>query len=312
VFIVTYGYFQSRSGVPLFDFTQLAAGKRVWHGDWTMSWMMRGIELGFLPVLLFIAHRLSARAGWRSLIVPAAVLVFFVLLGSRVGQRAAVTYLVVVVLVQFHYHRRRISTLLFVIVCFVALMVSNVLLEWRNAAEDDLRKFDVIEEARDPLEALAAHEGERQRFSAAVLIMKAFPEEEPYLLGKSWAGLFVAFVPRWIWPEKIGLFEWQDDRIIITLVGAPTPPPYYATFYANLSWLGVVLLPLLYGLFHRGLYEWLLSAGRDRNTVLMYSLFLVYFGPSMLNVSNAIQYILPMWVILKLVSRRPDGTPETI
>jgi hypothetical protein len=29
-------------------------------------------------------------------------------------------------------------------------------------------------------------------------------------------------------------------------------------------------------------------------------------------VSNVIQYILPMWLILKFVSRRPDGTGESI
>jgi hypothetical protein len=311
-FIVAYSVFQARSGVPLFDFTQLGAGKRVWHGEFTLSWMMRGIEIGFLPILLWFSHAVSARRGWRSLILPLAVLSFVVLLGSRVGQRAAGTYVLVVVLVQFHYFRKRIPTMLFAVVCFAAVIVSNVLLEWRNAPEDQLRTFDVVEEARNPLQALAAHEGERQRFSAAVLIMKAFPEEHGYLLGQSWTSLVVAFVPRWIWPEKVEYFEWQDDRIIWNLIGSPTPPPHYATFYANLSWLGVVLLPILFGMFHRGLYEWLLASGRDRNTVLMYALFLVYFGPSTLNVSNTMQYILPMWVILKFVSRRPDATPETI
>jgi hypothetical protein len=38
----------------------------------------------------------------------------------------------------------------------------------------------------------------------------------------------------------------------------------------------------------------------------------VYFAPSMLNLSASIQYILPAWLMLKLVSRPPDGTPETI
>lgn len=312
VFIATYGVFQSRVGVSLFDFTQLGAGKRVWRDDPTLSWMMRGIEIGFLPVMLFLSHALSARRGPRSLILPAVVLAILALLGSRVGQRGAVIYVLVTILIQFHYHRWRVPTWLFAALCFVAITSSNILREWRNAPDDEQRSFDLVTEAKEPLEVLAEHESERQRFSAVVLIMKEFPENEPFLMGKSWTSLAVLFVPRWIWPDKVNYFEWQDDRIIIKLVGSNTPAPYYAVFYANFWWLGVIFGPLLFGMFHRGLYEWLRRGGRDRNTVLLYSLFLVYFGPSMLHVSVSIQYILPTWLILKFVSRPADGSPEVV
>src|SRR5262245_16737912 len=52
IFLLAYGVFQSRVGVSIFELTQLGAGKRVWRGDTTTSWMIRGMELGFLPALL--------------------------------------------------------------------------------------------------------------------------------------------------------------------------------------------------------------------------------------------------------------------
>lgn len=311
-FIVAYGVFQSRVGVSIFDLTQLGAGKAVWRDDPTMSWMMRGIELGFLPVMLYVSYTLSAKTGLRSLLVPALLLAAVALLGSRVGQRGSVFFVLVAILVQFHYNRARIPTALFMALSFVGIVSSNIMLEWRNEPEEAQRSFDLVERAADPLVALSEHESERQRFSSVVLIAKEFPETVPYLMGESWVGVVALFVPRWLWPEKVEHFEWMDHRIIRNLVGANTPANYMAVFYANLSWLGVILGPLLYGLFHRGLYEWLRRSGRDRNTILLYSLFLVYFAPSMLNLSASIQYILPAWLMLKLVSRPPDGTPETI
>jgi len=307
VFVVAYGVFQSRLGVSLVDITQLAAGKAVWREDATLSWMMRGIEIGFLPVILFLSWTLAKKRGLASLLVPLLILLAMAGLSSRVGQRGPALYVVLTILVLFHYHRRRVPVSLFIGMFFVGIVVLNIMLAWRlqlNGEDPDVNFATLVDEASDPTTTLAAHEGERQRFSSLALIMREFPEAHPYLMGQSWASIVVAPIPRWLWPDKVEHFPWQDDRIIFQLVGTPTPPPFVGTLYANLSWIGIVIGTLLLGAVHRGLYEWFQEGNGDQNVVLLYALFLVYFGPSTLNVSMTMQYVIPMWLILRFIGRR--------
>ena len=66
---------------------------------------------------------------------------------------------------------------------------------------------------------------------------------------------------------------------------------------------------LAYGVFHRGLYEWLRETPRDKNVVILYLLILFHFSPTALGVSGALQYVLPVWVMVRLASKR--GAPVT-
>src|SRR5262249_23599389 len=85
IFVITYGIFQSRLGISILDFTQLGAGKRVWRDDPTLSWMIRGIEIGFLPVMLYVSWSFATRRGLRSLLIPGAIILALAALSSRVG-----------------------------------------------------------------------------------------------------------------------------------------------------------------------------------------------------------------------------------
>ncbi len=114
----------------------------------------------------------------------------------------------------FHYLRRRLPALLFALVYFVGLAVGNALLEWRTATVESERKFDLIGALENPADVLAAHEGERQRFASLAIVMSEFPENHPYLLGESWLPIVALPIPRWLWPEKVDHFEWQDNRIV--------------------------------------------------------------------------------------------------
>jgi hypothetical protein len=305
VFLVTYSVFQSRVGVSLFDVTQLGLGKSVWRDDPSMSWMMRGIELGFVPILFYLSWAMAKQRGPRSLILPVVVLVVVGLLSSRLGQRGTFPSVVVGVLVMFHYHRVRVPALLFLALAFIAITIGNITLAWRTLPTDEKRQFDFMAEASDPTALLASHESERQRFSGLALIMSEFPENHPYPLGESWAPIIALPIPRWLWKGKVEHFEWQDNRIIYRLGGPPMPAPFVGALYANLSWLGIVIGMVLFGAFHRGLYEWLLANPKDQNIVLLYSLILIYFGPGMLNISICLQYAAPAWLVIRFVGRRP-------
>jgi hypothetical protein len=303
-FLAAYGAFQSRLGIPILDFTQLGLGKQVWHEDPSLSWMLRGIEIGFLPVLIFCSGRFAEARGPRSLVAPAAALLAIGLLVLRVGQRGSTAAVIVVVLVMFHYHRRRLSPSMLIAICFVALTIGNVTLSWRLAPHAEERSFAFLDRASDPIRLLADHEDERTRFSALAVIVTEFPDNYPYLMGQSWTSIAAALIPRWIWPDKVNHFEWQDDRIMTRLRGSPVPTPAIGTFYANFSWPGIVFGMMALGLVHRALYEWLRAANGDRNVVLLYSAMLVYFGPSTLNLSTCLQYVLPLWMIVRFAGQR--------
>jgi hypothetical protein len=307
IFMVAYAVFQARVGVSLFDVRQLGLGKQVWRDDPTMSWMTRGVELGFLPVLLLLSWTLAKKRGAVSLIAPGLVLLAVGLLSWRLGQRGTFAAVLVASLVMFHYHRVRVRPILFIAMCFMAITVGNVTLSWRTAATDEERTFGFVEAASDPAQLLANHESERSRFSGLALIMSEFPDNHPYLLGQSWASIIALPIPRWLWPDKVNHFEWQDNRIIMRLGGPPMPAPYVGALYANFSWPGIVLGMLLFGAFHRGQYEWLLANVGDQNVILLYALLLVYFAPSMLNISLCLQYAVPVWVVLRFVGRRPHA-----
>ena len=82
--------------------------------------------------------------------------------------------------------------------------------------------------------------------------------------------------------------------------------------YANFSWMGVVIGMFLWGVFQRGMYEWLLEGRQDKNRALLYSGMVLYIAPSTIALANAMQYVLPIWLIIKYCGRRMNrGTAPT-
>jgi hypothetical protein len=49
----------------------------------------------------------------------------------------------------------------------------------------------------------------------------------------------------------------------------------------------------------------------DKNVVLLYAVILAFFSPTLLGVSAAMQYVLPLWVIIKVIGRRPAAAKVT-
>ncbi len=302
-FIVAYAAFQGRVGASLFDVTALAAGKRVWRDDPALSWMIRGVFIGFVPVFLYLTSALTDRRLTR-LIPAAASAVVVALLVLRLGQRGAPAYAFLALLTVFHYLWKRIPVTVFAAVYFIGLGVANITYQWRSAPESQPRQFEVRELAEDPSRVVSTYESERQRFAVLAVVMNEFPEHHDYLLGQSWLAFLTVPIPRWIWPEKAQFFEWRDNAIVYTISGVPAPTPYVGILYANLSWIGVALGMLAFGAFHRALYEWLKLYPRDRNVVLLYALILHNFAPTLLAASACLTSVLPVWIILHLIGRR--------
>ncbi|MEZ4294130.1 MAG: hypothetical protein R3B70_04070 [Polyangiaceae bacterium] len=301
IFVPVYAIFQSRVGAGLTDITQLAAGKAVWRQDNTMSWMIRGVGFGALPPLLYIALDFQ-RPKLRRVLISGGLFFAVGFLTTRLGQRGTAIYLAFNALIVVHYLWKRVPVWLIAALTMAALVMTNTLGAYRTPDAQTRPPTPTLN--FNATETLVEHEDDRARFAAMAVLFHYFPDRRDYLMGESWGAVLVAFVPRWLWPEKGKAFIWRDTNIIPQLVGAPVPVTYLGLLYANFSWVGIVLGMSAWGAFQRGLYEWLLRNQKDKNVVLLYSLGVMYFAPTMIQLSAAISYLLPVYVFIVFMGKR--------
>jgi len=312
-FVIAYAFFQSRVSIGVTDVTGLAEGKAVWREDPTMSWMGRGVLLGCIPLLFLVAAVSAKPTRWR-LVLTACACVVMALLTTRLGQRGYgfMFGLSCLIIVHNVYKRFRLGFL--TVLGFVGLVAFNVMGEWRRGEADrgPVRPAFAAR-AFAPDEALLAYASDRNRIAVLAAVMYYVPERQDYFLGESYVALLAAPIPKWIWPEKQDYFKWRDSAIAGTLHGIPAPTPIQGVLYANFSWTGVVIGMFLWGLFQRGLYEWLLERRKDRDRALLYSGMVLYLAPSSLALASTLQYVVPVWFIIKFAGRRRgvDGATST-
>ena len=303
LFIPAYAYFQIRVGASITDITKLAAGKAVWRDDATMSWLMRAVGLGFIPCLLFITLNFP-KFRWGRGLLTAGLLFVVGFLSTRLGQRGTAIFFVINALIVIHYLGRRIPMSVLALVAFLLLVVSNVLGAYRSNPDQFTASGGGPTANLSATETLVEHDDDRARLAAMAVVFHFFPDRKDYLMGESWGPILTAPIPRWLWPEKVNLFVWRDTNMIPELIGARIPVPYLGLLYSNFSWVGVVLGMALWGLVQRGMYEWLLENRSDRSTVVLYSFVVVYFTPTMLQLSGTIGFVLPLWVALRFMRKK--------
>lgn len=303
LFLPAYAYFQARVGASLTDITKLAAGKAVWREDATLSWLLRSVALGFVPPLLFVALNFP-KLRWGRAIGTAAILLLVSFLTVRLGQRGTAAYCILNALIIVHYLGRRIPLSVLVGIGFGLLVVTNLLGAYRQTRADQLSANGPVL-SFNATQTLTEHDEDRERIAAIAVVFHYFPERKDFLLGESWGPVLTTFVPRWIWPDKGYLFMWRETAIVRQLVGAPVPVNYLGLLYANFSWFGIVLGMFGWGAFQRGLYEWFIKHDKDRSIVVLYSVYVLYVGPTLLQLSAALGFVLPIYVALRYIRIPP-------
>ncbi|HEX2877897.1 MAG TPA: O-antigen polymerase, partial [Polyangiaceae bacterium] len=309
IFVVSYAQFQEQAGGSLLDVTMLAEGKRVWRDDTSLSWMLRGVWLGFLPVILLGTVAITSNS--RAYVVATLVLYgIAALLITRLGQRGPAIQCLLILLMLFHYLRRRVPLALCAAVFLVVVAGTTLLGEYRSGVTPNQ---PLVERIASPTETMVSYEAERQHMTVYATIMHFFPDEKEYLMGESWAAVLVALVPRWLWADKPDFAPWRETRIVYNLIALPAPTPYPALLYANFSWPGVFLGMFLYGFVHRGLYEWRKRSASDANTNLIYVLVLTTFSPTAFGFSTMLQLAFPALVALyfMMLPRSGPANPAT-
>lgn len=303
IFVPAYAYFQSRVGASLTDITQLSAGKRVWHDDATMSWLIRAVGIGFIPPLILVALNFP-KFRWGRGIATFGLLFVVGFLSTRLGGRGTAIFCTLNALIVVHYLGRRIPISVLAGLGFAMIVVTNVLGAYRNDPNQTTASAPNPAANFNATQQLVDHDDDRVRIAAMAVLFYYFPDRKDYLMGESWGPALTVFIPRWLWPEKNQMFLWRDSNIVPMLTGAPVPVPYLGLLYANFSWIGIVFGMLFWGSFQRGMYEWLLKDSKDKSVVLLYSFFVVYFTPTMLQLSATIGYALPAYVALKFMHKR--------
>jgi len=301
VFVLFYMQFQSRLGGAMFDLARLREAKAIWRGDASMSWMTRGVQLGFLPVVLIFMYA-SRRHSRLGLCLALVVYAFVALLVTRIGQRAPAVMVGGMLLMLYHYGWRKVPLPVFLVALLLAVLSVNVLGNVRSGAHDEMNIDEAFAaQAGRPMNAVAEHATDRDRITAQATILHFFPDKRDFLWGKSWAPITTLLIPRWLYPDKYGGEIWTDSRIIYQLAGVPVPASLPSMLYANFSWIGVFVGMYFWGRFHYRLYRWRKSSN-DMFTTLMYVLLLTSFSPLFLGISQAIQYVLPLYVLIFLVT----------
>ena len=309
VSLVVYAAFQDRLGVSLLEVTRLREARAVIREEPNETWMQRGIELGFLPGVFLLAHTLRRPWRWQSLILPAAALGVMTILVFRLSLRGSAALALVFAAILVHYMWRRLRIVTFVALYLFGLAFANIALEWRKIGGTDA-ELSLGALLVSPAETLSRHEEERSRLTAAMVVMDYFPDQHDYLYGESYLAFLVAPIPRAIYPEKRDLTEWADNRIPFRIAGILSPASLPTILYANFSWIGIVLGMFLYGVFHRGLYDWFQANPKDPNVVLLYGATLLFFSPTLIGISSFLQWILPSYVLIRFIGSRSGASIE--
>lgn len=235
------------------------------------------------------------------------------LLASRLGQRSYALMFGLSVLIVIHnvYKPFKLKTL--AALAIGAMIFNQIMGEWRGREiEPDAIRPSLASRIAAPDRVLSSYASDRNRIPVLATVLFYIPERQDYLLGQSFVALLAAPIPKWIWPEKVDYFKWRDSAIVGNLHGIPAPTPLPGVLYANFSWIGTAVGMFLWGLFQRGLYEWLAAHRKDRNQAMLYAAFALYFSPSSLALASALQYILPTWLIIKFVAPRSGPRPALL
>lgn len=302
LFAPAYAYFQSRVGTSLTNVTDLSAGKNVMHEDTSnRTWIARAVGIGFIPPLLLIA-RAFPEVTWRRIAATFGLLFVVGFLATRLGSRGTAIFCLIVALILVHYMWRRIPMTVLMPLAFFVLVMMNLLGQYRSldpgATQGPTANFNVSQ-------TLVEHDDDRMRIAATAVVFDYFPAQKDHLMGESWGPALTVFIPRWLWPEKNLMFLWRDSNMILMISGAPVPVGFLALLYANFSWIGIVLGMAAWGMWQRGMYEWLLKNPKDRSVVLLYACLVVYFGPTMLQLSATVGFFLPIWVAVRYIRQKP-------
>jgi hypothetical protein len=225
-----------------------------------------GIDIVGVGILfLFYWNWLSPR--WRRILTVTALLLFFLLAATFLASRYRILYLGFALLVSYYllknkpFRFRNLLLLLPPALIYTAGVgaLRGVESGERRVTFANLSQFDL----QYALQRFFSSAGDLNIFDTYVKILTVVPDVFPYLVpGRTFAYLFVAFVPRALWPDKPLTTEILVNTYMIGAYGevaaGGTGYAYSlpASFYLEGGVLAILVGMLLFGVFCRTVWSY--------------------------------------------------------
>ena len=148
---------------------------------------------------------------------------------------------------------------------------------------------------------------QRASMAAHVAVVAKVPEQVPLLMGRTYLAAVFFFVPRRLWEDKprgagpmtsayiFGSQEFGSSA----LRGAGIPPGEVAEVYWNFYIPGVVVVFLLYGMFHRWVVRTYIAYDGAPAVAVLYVLTVLVLSLSTIAIVDFLQMVVPALLILR-------------
>ena len=253
--------------------------------------------IGVVVPLIWLAF--DARAVRRPLfwlVLIAALMIKFAATGSRSG--VVLPLIMIGVIWMLHY--RTVPYRAIVVGIVLALVMIGALGEFR-AATQKVQSFEEVgvqssfgQWLRAAVDELGRRSGEN---SGQIAVLGKVPSEEGYLFGESYLSIPFVFVPSAVWGDKPDAAGKLVAKRIYERPLTAIPPGPVGEAYWNFSYLGVVSVFLLYGVFLRFVGS-VYTANREHSLVMVVFVYVLFnLQPHSPSLYDFFQLLVPAVVI---------------
>lgn len=214
------------------------------------------IAIATLTAYVFLISKNRLTLGKRVMILGGLLLACLVPFAA--SSRVSVLYYILLFVIARHYALRRISMPRLSTIILLTFILLGFLETLRHQS-NSLRRGETLENVTYTLDRSVktfAYNAHFVGVGKTSVIVTQMPSREPFLLGSSYLALFVAPIPRTLWPEKpvvrIGRFVGVD--LYQRPSDSGVPPGLIGEAYLNFGWVGVFLIPFIFGLVCKAIY----------------------------------------------------------
>jgi hypothetical protein len=253
------------------------------------------ISMGALACLIWVAREPKIVRN------PAFIACFLVALPPvflTTGSRSTLLNLFAAGMMAWMIRRRRVPLVRLGMAAVAGLILLTVLGEFRRSMVRGQVDWSILTDV-DPTKAFRqVTEGELARRasseSAVLPILARVPDEVDLIYGRSYVALLTLPVPRSVWPKKPMLVYAEVGKVFF---GVPwgMPPGAVGEAYWNFHLPGVIIVFLLFGVFHRWLARVVRRYPDEPAVLLCYTTLLIFFNsPSSPSVVSASMVLVPI------------------
>jgi hypothetical protein len=246
-----------------------------------ISYLMSGISLVSLIYVVSLTRYLIDRKGGFTTFVILFPTVLII--GFLTGSKGHFLIPLLVTLIAVHYLRKRIRVrhiLIFVILVFLSFPIFNVYRSINDVSE----LVDVLEKLGPSVNAelFIRHAMSRyQGIDSLTYVIRDTPDVMSYQLGTTVWPVFIAWVPRQLWPDKpIVSFGkiFGETYFREFFMGTGTAPSVTILGEAYINWHvgGMLWTALFCGVFLRSVYEYLIRRNSTVLSVFVYGAIFPY------------------------------------